>query len=102
MWHTRGRVNLPTSQLERGWVNTNALTVQHDLRLGEQTALGKYVNLCFFYAVLTGQSPVGLPFRRSTCWPFFKCFNYKALTVRRILGKSLFTYLLVGMYNLGS
>jgi DNA-binding beta-propeller fold protein YncE len=25
--HTRGRVNLPTSQLERGWVNTNALSV---------------------------------------------------------------------------
>ena len=25
--HTHGRVNLPTSQLERGWVNTNALTV---------------------------------------------------------------------------
>jgi DNA-binding beta-propeller fold protein YncE len=25
--HTRGRVNLPTSQLERGWVNTNCLSV---------------------------------------------------------------------------
>ena len=32
-------------------------------------ALGKYVNLCCFYAVITGQSPVGLPFRESSYWP---------------------------------
>ncbi len=25
--HTRGRVNLPTSQLEKGWVNTNAVSI---------------------------------------------------------------------------
>jgi len=25
--HTRGRVNLPTNQLERGWVNTNAISI---------------------------------------------------------------------------
>jgi DNA-binding beta-propeller fold protein YncE len=25
--HTRGRVNMPTTQLERGWVNTNALSI---------------------------------------------------------------------------
>jgi len=31
--------------------------------------LGKYVNLCCFYAALTGQSPVGLPVREVSCWP---------------------------------
>ena len=31
--------------------------------------LGKYVNLCCFYAVLTGSSPVGLPYRESSYWP---------------------------------
>lgn len=31
--------------------------------------LGKYVNLCCFYAVVTGQSPVGLPFRQVLYWP---------------------------------
>jgi hypothetical protein len=31
--------------------------------------LGKYVNLCCFYAVITGQSPVGLSFRDSGTWP---------------------------------
>ena len=31
--------------------------------------LGKYVNLCCFYAVVTGQSPVGLSFPDSGYWP---------------------------------
>ncbi len=31
--------------------------------------LGKYVNLCCFYAALTGQSPVGLPVREVSYWP---------------------------------
>jgi hypothetical protein len=32
--------------------------------------LGKYVNLCCFYAVLTGKAPVGLPVRDVTYWPY--------------------------------
>jgi hypothetical protein len=31
--------------------------------------LGKYVNLCCFYAALTGKSPVGLPVREVAYWP---------------------------------
>ncbi len=31
--------------------------------------LGKYVNLCCFYAALTGKSPVGVPVREVSYWP---------------------------------
>lgn len=31
--------------------------------------LGAYVNLCCFYAAISGKSPVGLPVRKSTYWP---------------------------------
>lgn len=31
--------------------------------------LGNYVNLCCFYAALSGKSPVGLPVREVTFWP---------------------------------
>lgn len=31
--------------------------------------LGKYLNLCCFYAAVTGKSPVGLPFTQVSYWP---------------------------------
>jgi hypothetical protein len=31
--------------------------------------LGKYLNLCCFYALITGKSPVGLPYRKVGYWP---------------------------------
>jgi len=52
--HTRGRVNLPTSQLERGWVNTNALTV---IDLKEQQ---RYVTLLLDTVQRGGADPWGV------------------------------------------
>lgn len=52
--HTRGKVNLPTSQLERGWVNTNALSI---IDLNEETL---YATLLLDYVQRGAADPWGV------------------------------------------